>query len=91
VLSAARESGLSAAAFAAREGLHPQRLQRWQRRLVAGGSAVERPPAFVELRPRSAEHVEVVLRSGRLLRISETIEPAVLERLVLALERAGPC
>ena len=91
MLSAASKSGLSAAAFAAREGLHPQRLQRWQRRLVAGSLSFERTPAFVELRPHRAEQVEVVLRSGRLLRISETIEPAVLERLVQALERSGPC
>jgi len=47
--------------------------------------------AFVELRPRGTEHVEVVLRSGRLLRVSETIESSALERLVLVLEKSEPC
>jgi transposase-like protein len=91
VLSELEGSGLSAAAFAVREGFNPQRLYRWRRRLGARSSRAERAPAFVELRPRGGEQVEIVLRSGRLLRVCDTIEPSVLERLVLALERSEPC
>jgi hypothetical protein len=91
VLSGLKGSGLSVAAFAVREGFHPQRLYRWQRRLGARSFSAERTPAFVELRTRGGEQVEIVLRSGRLLRVCETIDPSVLERLVLALERSEPC
>ena len=91
-LSALEGSGLTVAAFAVRQGLHPDRLYRWRRQLAVGKVSAERiSPAFVELRPRSVEQVEVVLRSGRLLRACETIEPSVLERLVLMLEKSEPC
>ena len=90
-LSALEGSGLSVAAFAVRQGVRPERLYRWRRQLAAGSLTAERTPAFLELRPRDREQVEVVLRSGRLLRVCETIEPSVLERFVLALERSEPC
>jgi len=85
------KSGLSTSAFAGREGLDVNRLYRWRRRLEAEGVAGQAAPEFVELRPRGAEPVEVILPSGRVLRVSETIDPAALVRLVTALERSGPC
>jgi len=94
-LAASDASGLSMLAFADREGLDVRRLYRWDRRLSAESFVVDPAPApapeFVELRPRGAEPVEVVLRSGRVLRVSETIDPSALVRLALALERSEPC
>ena len=91
VLAALDASGLSVSAFAMREGLDVQRLYFWRRRVE--GSAVEAAatPAFVEVRHRTAEHVEVVLRSGRILRVSESIDGASLRRLVDVLERETSC
>jgi transposase-like protein len=85
-------SGLPLSDFARREGIQADRLYRWRRELgesakrvvVAPSSA---PPAVVELRagPRAAERVEVVLASGVTLRVTETIDPAALARLIAAL------
>jgi hypothetical protein len=93
-LAALAASGLSARAFAIREGLDPQRLRRWAHDLDTVAEpepTVALPPKFVEVRPRVAEPVEVVLRSGRVLRVAESIDTAALVRLVEALERADPC
>jgi len=85
------ESGLSLNAFAVRQGIDAQRLYYWRRRL-AGNDIVAQPPLdFVELRPQRPQPVEVVLRSGRVLRVAESIDSAVLLRLVAALERVEPC
>ena len=71
------------------------RLGREVRRPArAGGraiSAAAAPPAVIELRPSSspslwrAEAIELVLGSGVTLRVSETIDPGTLVRLVTAL------
>jgi hypothetical protein len=66
------------------------RLYRWRRRLGAERVGDE-GPEFVELRPRGADRVEVVLRSGHVLRVAETIDPKALARIVAALEQSGPC
>lgn len=90
-LAALQESGLSLQAFAAGEGIEAQRLSRWRRRLASETLAGGATPEFVELRPRAADLVEVVLRTGHVLRVSESIEPSLLIRLVAALERTDPC
>ena len=91
-LAAVRASGLSARAFAIREGLVAQRLYWWQQRLGSTRpAAAVSAPAFVELKPRGPDPVEVVLRSGRVLRVSPAIDPSSLARLVEALERSAPC
>jgi len=86
-------------AFAGREGLDEERLYRWRRRFArerkAEACAVTPPatPAIIELRaatrprPTETEPVEIVLVSGVVLRVAETIDPARLARLVAALER----
>lgn len=86
-------SRLSPSAFAEREGLDVQRLYRWRRRL---GREIRRvvaaaAPTFVEVRTQRAERVEVVLPSGRVVRVSEDIDGEVLRRLVVALEQSEPC
>lgn len=78
-LSALERSGLSLAAFAAREGLDDQRLRLWRKRIAV-------KPAFVELAVREPERVEIGLRSGRTLRVATTIDRATLATLVEVLE-----
>jgi transposase-like protein len=103
VLDALAASGLSVSAFAEREGLDEERLYRWRRRFArerkAETGAVTPPvtPPIIELRaatsphprPRdaAAERVEIVLGSGVVVRVAETIDPARLARLVAALGR----
>jgi transposase-like protein len=84
-------SGLSLSAFAEREGLEVERLRRWRRRLAEEGPRRESSTGaeVIELRPRRAETVEIVLASGRILRVCETIDVDALARLVVAVERAG--
>ena len=92
-LAALAASRLSTRAFAAREAIDIQRLYSWRRKLAASPSReVVASPAFVELRPPSLERVEVVLRSGIVLRVSESIDGAAIRRLVEALEPSrSPC
>ena len=83
-LSALDASGLSVIAFARREGIDVQRLYSWRRKLA--GSRAE-GPAFVEIRTVAAgERVEVVLPSGIVLRVPDSVEPAIIRRLLDALE-----
>lgn len=91
VLAGWRESGISLIAFARREGLDAHRLYRWRRRLAADGPVKETPVEFVELRRADVEGVEVVLRCGRVLRVSDTIDPSRLARLARALEEPARC
>jgi hypothetical protein len=92
VIAALDASGQSVAVFAAREGFDPQRLYFWRRRLESGAADVVQPPAFIEVRS-PAEHgrIEVVLRSGRVVRVAESIDGDLLRRLVDALEQDPPC
>lgn len=86
-LSALAASGLSQTAFAEREGLDVQRLRSWRNKV---GPLVT--PAFVEVRPRTIERtVEVVLPSGLVLRVAESIDATALRRLIGALELPSPC
>lgn len=95
VLAALSASGLSLPEFANREELEPQRLRRWQRRLARevrpARRTVSTPPALIELRPtpspspRRSEPIEIVLASGVVVRVAETIDAAALARLVTAL------
>lgn len=94
-LSAWRGSGLSLHAFALEQGLKPSRLYRARSRLetpVASPAALS--PLFqeVSLRPLAAPvahevlRVEVVLRSGRIVRVPAGFDPGALCALVAALE-----
>src|SRR5579862_1282512 len=81
VLVAWEESGLELTAFAIGEGLDPQRLMRWRRRLAATAS-----PTFEEIVPPvitatiesdamagvGRERFEMVLLSGRVVRVPES-------------------
>ena len=89
-LDAFARSGLSMRAFADAAGINVQRLVRWRRKW-AGPSPVGGSVPFVEVRQREAERVEVVLRSGRVLRCAEEISEATLRRLVGVLEEDPEC
>ena len=87
-------SGLSLRAFAAAAGINVQRLVRWRRKMAPASPAGPSKPkgvTFVEVRQREAERIEVVLRSGRILRCGEEISEATLRRLVGILEEESEC
>jgi hypothetical protein len=67
------------------------RLYFWKRRLEQSGKDSNPPVAFVELRRSAPAAVEVVLRSGRVLRVSESIDSGALRRLVDVLEQERAC
>jgi transposase-like protein len=92
-LAALAASRLTRRAFAAREGIDVQRLYSWRRKLAASPSretvAPPTGPVFVELRPAAPERIEVVLRCGVVLRVSESTDGTAVRRLVDALEPSG--
>ena len=83
VLEALDASGLPISRFAEREGLDAQRVYLWRRRLAAS-STTSAP--FVEVRPQPARWFELVLRSGHVLRVADSVDVALLRRWVDALE-----
>lgn len=99
-LAAQEESGLTVRAFATREGLQPQRLERWHRRLAEGAT-----PAFEELtRPEVVadtegtvvaitprERFEIVLRGGRVVRVPEVFDTNALLRLLEIVDQVRSC
>lgn len=73
-LAALAKSRLTIRAFASREGLDVQRLYVWRRKLETPAGTNERSaPPFVEIRSGRPERVEVVVRTGRVLRCAEEI------------------
>jgi transposase-like protein len=91
-LAALRASQLSIRAFALREGLDVQRLYVWRRKLGASVAASPMsPPPFVELLPSVPDRIEVVLRSGRVVRCAAEIELSTLRRLLGVLEEEPAC
>jgi transposase-like protein len=83
VLELFEKSRKSMREFAEAEGLDAQRLYRW-RALIARRSA---PPTMEIPRPLSplAVPVEVVLRSGRVVRVPDGFSDETLRRVVAAL------
>ena len=91
VLAAQAESGLPVSVFAAREGLSAHRLFRWRSRL---GASTPKPPTFEEVVPRKApptrnepaplthDRLEIVLRSGLVVRVGESFSADALRRLL---------
>jgi transposase-like protein len=99
-LAAFDRSGLGIIAFAIREGLDPQRLARWRRRL-----AVATAPTFEEVAPSvtsavtgggvaaqvERERFEIVLPSGCVVRVPESFETSALRRLLSVVEEVRAC
>ena len=100
VLLALDQSGLSVYAFALREGLSPHRLWRWRREL--GASAA---PAFEEIvrhdtasgpegeatAAAKRERFEIVLGSGRVVRVPASFDPSALRQLLAIVDEVRPC
>ena len=92
VLTAMASSGLSLDAFAKREGLQAQRLRRWRQQVDVAPVEQAAAAAFVEItRGAPAQRVEIQLRSGRMLVVSESIDATALRRIVDVLEHDAPC
>ena len=99
-LAAWDQSGLELTAFAISEGLDPQRIHRWRRRLAAEGA-----PTFEEIPPRAItatlnpaavtgvarERFEIVLSSGRVVRVPESFDAGALRRLLTVVEESRAC
>jgi hypothetical protein len=95
VLRALDESGLSQREFCEREGLIPERLRRWQRKL--GRRRVSAPVAGLELRPvrlvghdlRDGGPFELELPEGVRLQVPCDFDEGSLERLLGVLRRSA--
>lgn len=89
-----KASGLSVRAFCAQEGLSEPSFYSWRRTLTARDAAVAPPaPTFVPVHVFSAAPppaLELVLRSGRVLRIPHGCDPEHV-RVVLAALEGPPC
>ena len=99
-LAAQERSGLRLRAFATREGLDAQRLERWRRRLAEVAA-----PAFEEVTPPEAaatphddvgvtaqrERFEIVLREGRVVRVPDSFDASSLRRLLEILDPVRSC
>jgi transposase-like protein len=90
VLDRLESSGLSVRAFAAREGLEVHRLYRWRRLLGRSGRVARSAgPAFIEVSRVATAIIEVVLRTGHVVRVPSVFEEQALRRVVSVLEGAG--
>ena len=94
-------SGQRLGEFATDAGIDPQRLSRWRRRLAASAEqtafaeVVVPPPAPSAGRasPAAVERgwFEVVLVSGRKVRVAESFDAGALGRLLAVLDEGGAC
>jgi hypothetical protein len=85
-------SGLGAREFATREGLRPERLSFWKRRLRASSAMAVAGVSFakVTVAPSRAESttggsLELVTRSGHTVRLRADFDEATLRRLLTVL------
>jgi hypothetical protein len=88
-----KKSGLTAEVFAEQQGLNVRSLQRWSSTLQRASASVDRT-AFARVipidsgakRPTEPAPVEVVLASGRVVRVGKGFDPGLLREVVTALE-----
>lgn len=78
-------SGLPVREFAERHGLDAQRLYRWRAQLASAGA----PPAFVEIKSSASAAIEVVLRSGHVIRVGDGFGEDAFRRVVAVLDAPG--
>jgi hypothetical protein len=92
-------SGLSVSAYCRRHGVAQPSLYYWRRELASRDRVVDAPgnslvrraePAFVPVRVVGSEPIEVVMRSGQVVRVAAGFDPTHLRAVVSALE-AKPC
>lgn len=99
-LAAQERSGLTLRAFALGEGVQPQRLERWRRRLAEGAAPpfeeIRRPEVVADTQGTVAaivprERFEVVLRGGRVVRVPELFDANALLRLLEIVDQVRSC
>ena len=99
-LSDMEASGLDLSAFAFDAGLDPQRLRRWERALASPTSetvfeevvrAPTRPPTAGVAAGVVGGWFELVLASGRVVRIPESFVAGALGRLLAVVDAVPPC
>ncbi|HEV3081035.1 MAG TPA: transposase [Gemmataceae bacterium] len=90
-----QDSGLSVRGFCARLGLSQASFYAWRRELRRRDSE---KPLFVPIRLRTdqasaavAHALEVVLVSGRTIRVTSGFDTATLRQLMAVLEERPPC
>ena len=90
-----QHSGLTVRAFCDRHGLSQPSFYAWRRRLQAHPAAASTfVPVHVvadEPAPATPQSFELVLPSGRCLRVPPGFEPAALRQLLAVLQEAWPC
>jgi transposase len=97
-----RKSGLSAEDFAARDGIKPRQLVWWRWKLSASPPRLAAPAPVqflpvrivdVPVRPRGAAvALEIALPNGRVVRVPEGFDPAMLARVLrIASSEGEPC
>jgi transposase-like protein len=93
------QSGLELRAFAVREGLDPQRLWRWRRQLAETAAPtfeeVVRPDAPSARHaeapaPALRERFEIVLTSGRVVRVPASFDASALRQLLTLVDEVRP-
>jgi transposase len=96
-----QQSGLSAAAYGAREGIPGDQLSWWKWHLGRRGVAPQREVALGKVRfvparvvdraapARAGSQVEVVLGNGRLVRIVGAVDPKQLADTIRVIESLG--
>jgi transposase-like protein len=82
-------SGLSVREFAARYGLETQRLYRWRAQLASTGPAAAPPFVEIERSVGPGVAIEVVLRSGHVIRVRDGFGEDALRRVVAVLDGAS--
>ena len=84
-------SGLSARDFATREGVRPERLFFWKRRLRASSAMAVAGVSFAKVSVKTvaaesaADPLEVVTRTGYVIRVRPRFDETTLLRLVTVL------
>lgn len=91
-LDALERSGETIARFASLHGLDAQRLYAWRRRM---DSADVQRATFIEVVPRApvriAPPVEILMRTGEIVRVSAGFDEDVLASVVAVLRGATTC
>ena len=87
LLSAWRGSGLSVEQFAQQQGLKPQRIYRWRKKLDGSSKdSLALLPVHMTSSKRSGEPVAVLLRTGQVIKVSRGFDEEAFARAVTILE-----
>jgi transposase len=89
-----QKSGLSIRVFCARHGLAAPSFYAWRRAIrLRDAATVSFVPVQLspEEQPASSPRIEVVLGSGRTLRVAPGFDAATLRQLLAVLEEVRPC